>query len=122
MIANPTKGALLGVAVATVIALLQALAPLGRTPELAFWFEDDAPHRFLATFLFALPLAIGCGSWLGVVADDLWSLAQRLCVPVIFAVGFAAVASAMAPALTGYAMSAAAAGGIGLAWWAEPVP
>ena len=73
--------------------------------------------------LFALPLAILFGGGLGIAADDLWGgLVQRLCVLAILAVGFAAVASALAPALTGYALCAAAVGGIGLAWWAEPVP
>ena len=123
MIGNPTKGALLGVAVATAIALLQALAPVGGTPELASWFPDDVQHRFLSTFLFALPLAILFGVGLGRAADDLWGgLVQRPCVLVILAVGYAAVASALTPALTGYALGAAAMGGIGLAWWAEPVP
>jgi hypothetical protein len=123
VIANPTKGALLGVAVATAIALLQALAPVGGTPELASWFRDDVPHRLLSTFLYALPLAILFGVGLGRAADDLWGgVVQRVWVLGILAVGYAAVASALAPALTGYALGAAAAGGIGLAWWAEPVP
>ena len=123
MIANSTKGTLVGVAVAAVIALLHALGPVGCTSQLACWFPDEAPYRFLSAFLFALPLAILFGGGLGIAADDLWGgLVQRLCVLAILAVGFAAVASALAPALTGYALCVAAVGGIGLAWWAEPVP
>ncbi len=81
MIANSTKGTLVGVAVAAVIALLHALGPVGCTSQLACWFPDEAPYRFLSAFLFALPLAILFGGGLGIAADDLWGgLVQRLCV------------------------------------------
>lgn len=57
---------------------------------------------------------------LGIAADDLWgSVVHRCCVLTILAVAFAALASSLAPALTGYALIAAAAGGISLAWWSS---